>query len=70
MIKIKKGQFWDGKKQLPQVEALQSLRKHRGWDAAFIAKETGFSKRTVEGWFAGRSKVNPGAMMVLSKLRR
>lgn len=70
MIKIKKGKFFDGKKQLHQVEALQSLREHRGWNAAFIAKETGFSKRTVEGWFSGRAKINPGAMMVLSKLRR
>ncbi len=69
MIKIKHGKFFEGKKQLDQVEALQSLREHRGWNAEFIAIETGFSKRTVEGWFAGRSKVNPGAMMVLSKLR-
>jgi len=67
VIKIKKGQFWDGKKQLGQVRALQSLREHRGWDAAFIARETGFSKRTVENWFAGRA-INPGAMMLLSKL--
>ncbi len=69
MIKIKHGKFFEGKRQLKQVEALQNLREHRGWNAEFIATETGFSKRTVEGWFSGRTKVNPGAMMVLSKLR-
>lgn len=70
MIKIKHGKFFEGKKQLDQVEALQSLREHRGWDAAFIAKETGFSKRTVEGWFSGRNTVSPWVMKILSLIRR
>jgi len=70
MIKIRKGKFWEGEKELGQVEALASLRQHRGWNAEFIAGKTGNSPRTVESWFTGRHKISPSAMVALSRVRK
>jgi DNA-binding transcriptional regulator YiaG len=52
----------------PDPNQIRELRKEREWNTEALGRECGVSKRTVENWEQGRTKISGPAVKILKDL--